>query len=846
MSDGSGVAIISDPSDPIASSRPAQWAIGQLQAALTARAVPVHICERIEQARPGDRCILAAGTTSPLATEMLTRLALSAPNMPEALELAQGSVGERSALLAAGHDARGLMYALMELADRFALSRPKSGPTVHGPLSALELPQPIVERPATPIRSAARLFVSELEDKPWFYDRAFWTGYLSTLAAERFNRFALTFGIGYDFLKEVSDAYLHFAYPFLVAVPGFDVRAVGLPETERERNLETLRFVSETASERGLHFQLGLWTHGYDYSANPGVTYPIEGLNADNHAAYCRDALRALLEACPAIQGVTFRIHGESGVPEAHYDFWRTVFDGIVQCGRKIEIDMHAKGIDAAMIEVALATGMPVNVSPKYWAEHMGLPYHQASIRPLELPRPERQDEGFFAKSSGSRSFLRYGYGDLLREDRRYGVLYRLWPGTQRLLLWGDPAMAASYARASTFCGSLGMELCEPLSFKGRKGSGLPGGRDAYADAHLKPAADWEKYRYSYRLWGRLLYNPDSPPATWRRLLESEFGAGAVATESALAHASRILPLITTAHLPSAANNSFWPEIYTNMPLVDEKRPHPYGDTPSPKRFGTVSPLDPELFSRIDDYAEELLAGRSGCKYSPLDVALWLEKLAESAESHLAHAQAESGDPHDPSFRRLAVDVKIQSGLGRFFAEKLRAGVLYALYARSSDETALRQAIKSYQAARAAWVKLSADTEGIYVRDITFGRVPHLRGHWSDRLAAIDQDIADLENRAGSAPSSVVGSGHGTQAERAIRNALSTPQRPQHPCRHMSPAAFRRGEPVVIEVSPDKTGHETRLTDIRLHYRRVNQSEPYRVDEMKSDGSNYRAIIPAS
>ena len=210
-----------------------------------------------------------------------------------------------------------------------------------------------------------------------------------------------------------------------------------------------------------------------------------------------------------SIGGVTFRIHGESGVAEGSYEFWKTVFEGVVRCGRQVEIDMHAKGMDQAMIDLAVATGMPVNISPKYWAEHMGLPYHQAAIRPVELPRPDRKDQGFFSRSSGSRSFLRYGYGDLLAENRPYGVLHRMWPGTQRLLLWGDPAMAAGYGRASSFCGSSGVELFEPLSFKGRKGSGLPGGRDAYADAALRPARDYEKYLYGYRLWGRLLYNPD-------------------------------------------------------------------------------------------------------------------------------------------------------------------------------------------------------------------------------------------------------------------------------------------------------------------------------------------------
>ena len=83
--------------------------------------------------------------------------------------------------------------------------------------------------------------------------------------------------------------------------------------------------------------------------------------------------------------------------------------------------------------------------------EHMGLPYHQAGIRPVELPRPSRADQGFFSRSSGSRSFLRYGYGDLLAEDRRFDVVHRMWPGTQRMLLWGDPLFASAYGRTSSF-----------------------------------------------------------------------------------------------------------------------------------------------------------------------------------------------------------------------------------------------------------------------------------------------------------------------------------------------------------------------------------------------------------
>jgi hypothetical protein len=834
---GKSVCILQDPSDPIASAPPAQWALGQAQTALETRGITVRQYARIEQTPEGALCLLAAGSKAPAAVGLLNGAGLVVPDTPESLALARPKVGSRSVLLACGSDMRGLVYALLEVADRVGYARDA--------LAALVIRQPVVERPSNPIRSVARLFVSEVEDKPWFYDRAFWERYLAMLAAQRFNRFSLTFGIGYDFLSEVRDSYLHFAYPFLLSVPGYDVRAVGLPDAERARNLEMLQFISEAATARGLHFQLGLWTHGYAWADNPGVNYTIAGLTPETHASYCREALRMLLQACPAIQGVTFRIHGESGVSEGSYDFWKTIFDGVAQCGRRCEIDLHAKGIDQAMIDAALATGMPVNVSPKYWAEHMGLPYHQAAIRPLELPPQGRQDQGFFARSDGSRRFLRYGYGDLLTGDRRYGVLYRMWPGTQRLLLWGDPAFAASYSRASSFCGSLGMELCEPLSFKGRKGSGLPGGRDAYADASLRSAdGDWEKYRYTYCLWGRLLYNPEAAPETWQRVLRREIGPGAEAAEAALSHASRILPLVTTAHCPSAANNNYWPELYTNMPIVDEKRPHPYGDTPAPKRFGTVSPLDPELFARIEDFAGELLEGKRSGKVSPVEVAQWLEELAGTAARHLSEAERRVSDRNAPAFRRLATDVALQSGLGRFFAGKLRAGVLYSLYTRSGDPAALQEALRAYRTARAAWAEAAAKVEGVYVHDITFGRVVHLRGCWSDRLAAIDQDIADMEQRSAQAHAPALQSGGPQQAKRALRAALNPPPHPRLSVAHTPPASFAPGQPMAIEATFGAAESKARLASAHLYYRHVHQAEPYRTEEMQAQGSRYRATLP--
>ena len=224
---------------------------------------------------------------------------------------------------------RGLVYGLLELADRVTHA--------EQPLATLRQVDRIVERPANPIRSIARLFSSDVEDKPWFYDQSFWQRYLSMLITQRFNRFNLTLGLGYNAPRRVRDSYFYFAYPFLVTVPGYEVTARGLSNEERERNLAMLRWISKEATARGLHFQLALWTHAYKFIDSPDVNYTITGLTPENHAAYCRDALHTLLEACPAINGVTFRGHSESGIPEGSYEFWPTVFDGIARCSRRLE-----------------------------------------------------------------------------------------------------------------------------------------------------------------------------------------------------------------------------------------------------------------------------------------------------------------------------------------------------------------------------------------------------------------------------------------------------------------------------------------------------------------------------
>ena len=664
-----------------------------------------------------------------------------------------------------------------------------------------------------------------------------WPQYLTMLAANRFNRFHLAFGIGYDFLTHVTDAYFLFAYPFLLSVPGYNVRVPQLSDAERDRNLATLRYISEQTAARGLHFQLGLWMHGYQWIDSPHANQTIDGLTPETHGPYCRDAARALLQACPAISGVTFRVHGESGVEEGSYQFWKTVFEGVTTCGRQVEIDMHAKGMDQTMLDLGAATGLPLKVSPKYWAEHMGMPYMQADIREQERPAAGRQTSALMKFSAGSRSFLRYGYGDLLREDRKYGVLHRVWPGTQRLLLWADPLTAAAHSRAFHFCGSDGVDICEPLSFKGRRGSGIAGDRCAYADASLRPQWDWQKYEYGYRVWGRLVYNPEADPETWRRYLRTQFGAGASAVEEALGSASRILPIVTTAHLPSVANNNYWPELYLNQSLIDADHYAPYSDTPPPRVFGNASPLDPQFFSRMNEFTDELLKGDRSAKYSPIEVAQWIEDYAATATNRLAQARSEVEGIDRPEFRRLEIDITIQAGLGRFFASKFRASILYRIYHPTGDRTALEESLNAYRKARASWAELSNRARGVYLSDITVGELPQLHGHWLDRLPAIDKDIDALAVQLAQAKSGEPE----PQVRAAIHEAIGRPSRNPIAARHTPPPRFHPGHALDLELSMDKPA-----ISVHLFYRHVNHAERFENIAMDQHDNRSRGAIPAT
>lgn len=814
-----------------ASSQAVLWARQTLEEALQKRGISTTRSEHDDEASDAAVLIVIGGADSRFDSAF------------EAAGLELPTAAESFAVVVAGHrlvlaapDERGMVYALLELADRVQ----HASDTITELLAIVSF----ADRPANQIRSVMRNFSCELEDKDWFYDQSFWDEYLTELISQRFNRFTMSFGMAYDYGHDpnVRDNYFNFTYPYLLHVPEYEVKVSELSEEERQRNYDTLRYISEEAKRRGLHFQLGLWNHSYVYPESPNMNYNIEGINSDNHTAYCRDALHHLLKEFPAIDGLTLRIHYESGIHEPAYEFWKVVLSGTLDVGRPIEIDMHAKGLNDELLKVALATGQPLYISPKYWAEHMGLGYHQAAIREQEFGSKESTTASMNAITANSRKFTRYGYADYLRDDRQYGVLFRIWPGTQKLLLWGDPAIASAYGRASHFSGTQGVEWCEPMTYKGRKGTGNAGGREPYLDESLQlPIRDWLKHKYTYRLWGRLLYNPDADPASWQRYLRTHYGNAAHAYERALAYASRIMPYFVTAHLPSAANSIYWAEMSSNLPIVKTGPTRYDFDTPTPGTFGAASPLDTALFYRVDDFADDIVQGFRQGKYSPLEIAERLEQFSAGAERYLNEAIESVENKDMPDFRRFSIDVAMVLEMGRFFAGKFRAALAYALYERTFDTTFLNQAAALYRSAVDHWKRVIEISKDVYKADITFGMFPELRGHWADRLPAIEEDVLALEKLASEAHSSEAKSVLMEKKEAASRFLHTNVENRRLAYNHEVPARMEKGRALDLSISvPDAPNG----LSVRLRYRHADQSKRYIVAEMSQDKTIFSACIP--
>jgi hypothetical protein len=383
---------------------PVRHGFDKVKTALAEKGLSVQEVFSLDNAHGNVVVVAGLARGSGAAAELLRSLKQSPPKGPEALLIHFVKSKRKKLLLISGSDDRGLMYALLDVADRIGWPENKGNP-----LSEVRNAR---ENPAVSERSLSMYTMQRKHVESFFHDEAYWARYLDMLAENRYNTFALLFAYS-------PAAFLCPPYPYLFDVDGFpNVKMPDLTKEQQRRNLRMLNRIIEMTHDRGMNFTLGIW----DHIPRENATGVPEGVTRENLIPYTLAALPILFQRVPDLDAVQFRMHGESGLKHGEMDrFWTDVYRVFVEHAPGVRLDARAKAFPDELIYRALDMGVNMRMCTKYWMEQMGLPFHPTHIHP---------------QNQKSR---RHGYADMLRYPKRYDMHWKLWNGgTTQVLLWGE------------------------------------------------------------------------------------------------------------------------------------------------------------------------------------------------------------------------------------------------------------------------------------------------------------------------------------------------------------------------------------------------------------------------
>jgi len=788
----------------------ASHGLGKLMAALRAKEIPCEKARSLDDARGKFIVVAGLAANDTPASRLLKAGNYPVPQGPEALVIQRMQWQGRPVWVIGGSDDRGVMYGALDVADRIGWSADR-----NSPLSEV---RDTVENPDVPERAISIYTMNRAYWESRFYDQDYWARYLDLLARNRFNSLVVIFG--YE-----NGGFLAPCYPYFFDVEEFpDVRLTGITRRQQQRNLDAFKRLIQMAHDRGLNFTVGIWDHIYRGGVQGGgisgadnaVRNPTSGLvwgvTEKNLTSYTKTALTQFVRLVPEVDAIQFRMHDESGLKKSEQeDFWRTIFGVMKEQAPNVRFDARAKGLPDSVIATGLDMGVKLRITTKYWMEQMGLPFH-----PTHINRENQFDR-------------RHSYGDLLRYPQRYKMHWRLWTGgTARVLVWGDPEYGRRFAGSTHLYDGDGFEVNEPLATKmeaqphDMKPFDLLNPKYRYYDY------EFERYWHFFQTFGRMGYNPNTPPEVWQREFERRFGREAAPyVENALHRASGVLPRIVAACYP-----------YGCFPMTrgwaEKQR---LGDLPA---YSKAEGSDIQQFASFDEEARNLIEGGETAKTRPAETSRWFAQTAEYVNAQVAEAEKRAGDRRNKEFDSTISDLKILANLALYHSRRIPAAVCYRLFERTQDLRALDDAIALERNAIQAWRQIVASAGDVYADDLKMGvRSAGLCGHWRDELASLEKGFSALERR-----------------RQEFRPAGAVKAAPRYTTRtgagdHEPPVVTHRPVTAAPACQPLAISAEVRdrsgVKWVRLRYRNVNQQEDYRTLPMLPAGEkdHYQAEIPA-
>lgn len=284
-------------------------------------------------------------------------------------------------------------------------------------------------------------------------------------------------------------------------------------------------------------------------------------------------------------------------------------------------------------------------------------------------------------------------------------------------------------------------------------------------DEHVTWQYAFEKQWLFYKIWGRLLYDPQTPDEVFAAEFDRRYGNGVGSKLlEAYALASRMPLRLASFH---AATWDY--TLYSEGFLAPVQ--NGFNDKVSPfisiDEFIRHRTLDPTYLS-ITDYVESVVGNgklarrRPGIEeslYTPLELAEDLEKDGKRALELVSFLSPKARQSL-PTLRCEIADVEAWAYLSLYFADKLRAGVALETYRKTKVKKEQKKAVAFLEDAARHWNALIAVTKQHYnaVPAVQLSRTS--QGHkatfsWEKYRDQVKRDIQLARRRPGIAKKKV-------------------------------------------------------------------------------------------
>lgn len=610
--------------------------------------------------------------------------------------------------LVAGADETGALYGCVELAKRLdaglPIERVIDSPlfTLRGPAIGMQktfiLPgRKVYEYPYTP-----ELF-------PWFYDRAYWTTYLDSLVANRFNSLYLWSGHPFASLVKLPD------YPF----------AQEVDDATFARNVEMLHHITKECDRRGIwlvqKFYNILLPEGFakHYGCDTALAAPTP-----EAADYTRKSIAAFVREYPNV-GLMVCL-GEALQVLEEQKKWCTdvilpgIKDGMAQAGLTEEppvvIRTHATNARVIM-PAALQVYKNLYTEAKYNGE--SLTTHE--------PRGVRQSLHQAMSALGSTHLI------------NVHVLANLEPFRYGAVRFIKKCMQAARERF----GASGIHLY-PLAFWD-----WPIAPDV---AELKqPERDW----IWFEAWARYAWDPyvddAADHAYWTDRLASIYGShdAAELILSAYNDSGECAPRILRRYGITEGNRQTMSLGMTLDQLVNPARAKPF-----PELWESQAPPG----ERLQEYIDRDARGEAHVGETP--VSINDEVLDFSANSVVAiDAAAAHVTANREEFDRLRNDVHCIRAMSQHYVAKTQAAMYVLRYAHTKDVADMERAEVHLRESLVHFGRLTRLTDGTYryanTMQTSQRRVPLPGGfdgqpanyHWRQLLPIYEVELAEFSKR---------------------------------------------------------------------------------------------------